>query len=118
MSRSSFSITPSGKFERVIVLWHFFRVIYSEDENTSPFDDNTKDILELHSLMIPCATVMRESQRSSELTVGKMHSFVALRMASTFGPDKPLKVRRVKGCSEACSGELRSAVSSSTNCRE
>ena len=87
-------LSLSGTFERVIVLWHYFRVLYSEDGKTFPLDDITEDILELYSLMVPCATIMRESQHGSEPMAGKMHSLVALLMVSTLDPDKPLKVRR------------------------
>ena len=87
-------LSLSGTLERVIVLWHYFRVLYSKGGKPFPLDDITKEILELYSLMIPCATILRESQHESEPTEGKVHSLVALIMASTLDLDKPLKVRK------------------------
>lgn len=55
-----------------------------------PLDDTTKEIPELYSLMVPCATIMHESHHGSEPMAGKM--------------------RRVKNYFEAYLGQLRSVV--------
>ena len=84
-------------FDCVIVLWYYIHVLYSNDGKTFPLDDITNNIVELYSLVVPCASITRESQHGSEPMVGKIHSLVTLFMASTVDPDKPLQVRRVKG---------------------
>ena len=89
-------LSLSRTFDCVIVLWYYIYVLCSNDGKIFPLDI-TNNILELYSLVVPCASLIRESQHGSEPVVGKIHSLVTLFMASTVDPDKPLQVRRVKG---------------------
>lgn len=82
--------------------------------NLFPLDDVAKEVLKLYSLVVPCEVFMRESQHDAESMAGRMRPLVALRLASTLNPDKPLKVQSMKGYSETCSGQLSIVVPYST----
>lgn len=85
-------LTLAKTLFRIILLWELLRLTYSKKDESFPLDPVMREILELYSLLEPCAKIMRQAQFSGMPVAGKMHSLIGLLIAKTLNPDKPLKV--------------------------
>jgi len=88
-------LSMSNTVERTIWLFPALRVHYAKLRTAFPLDGVLDDILQIYSLMAPCAKIMRVSQSKTKAMNGRVYHLLGMLMATTLNPDKPLKVQKI-----------------------